>query len=65
MLKPTSNYKMTKRTKRMLCTTTDKNLRDSIKSCMIQAELASAIVVRSTKGERTPQKMFPDALAVD
>ena len=60
MLKPTSNYKMSKRTKRMLCTTADNNLRNSIKACMIQAELSAAIIVRTPKGERTPQKMFPD-----
>jgi hypothetical protein len=60
MLKPTSNYKMSKRTKRMLCTTTDRSIRSSIKACMIQAELAAAIIVRTPKSERTPQKMFPD-----
>jgi hypothetical protein len=60
MLKPTSNYKMSKRTKRMLCTTADSNLRNSIKACMIQAELSAAIIVRTPKSERTPQKMFPD-----
>ena len=62
MLKPTSNYKMSKRTKRMLCTTADNNLRNSIKACMIQAELSAAIIVRTPKGERTPQKMFPDTV---
>ena len=51
---------MTKRTKRMLCTTADSNLRNSIKACMIQAELSAAIIVRTPKSERTPQKMFPD-----
>lgn len=60
MLKPTSNYKMTKRTKRMLCTTTDSNIRNAIKASMIEAELSAAVIVRTSKSDRTPQKMFPD-----
>jgi hypothetical protein len=54
MLKPTATYKMSKQTKRTLALThfTSKEQRDAWKHSMIQAELASRIVVK-TKREKT------------
>jgi hypothetical protein len=48
MLKPTSTFKLSKTTKRILALTkwTNKEQRDSWKRSMIQAELAEKIVVK-------------------
>lgn len=54
MLKPNSTFKLSKETKRSLALTkwTSKEQRDAWKRSMIQAELASKIVPKSTKGDR-------------
>jgi hypothetical protein len=54
MLKPTASYKMTKQTKRTLAlgTFTSEEQRHGWKRSMIQAELASKIVIKPAKKER-------------
>jgi len=64
MLKPNSTFKLSKSSKRMLCNIVDKDKRDSWKHAMIQAELAAAIVPKSTKQERRPQ-LLTGYVAVD
>jgi hypothetical protein len=55
MLKPTSNYKMSKSLKTSLALSKFKSLdqRHQWKRAMIDAELCSKIVPKSTKGDRT------------
>ena len=48
----------------MLCTIADKDKRDSWRHAMIQAELAAAIVPKSTKQDRRPQ-LLTGYVAVD
>jgi len=64
MLRPNSTFKLSKSTKRMLCTIADKDKRDSWRHAMIQAELAAAIVPKSTKQDRRPQ-LLTGYVAVD
>ena len=65
MLKPTSTYKMSKATKTGLALSKWKSLdqRHQWKRAMIDAELASRIVPKSTKGDRTsrPTGVAPQA----
>jgi hypothetical protein len=56
MLKSTSNYRMSSLTKMSLASITDPHKRGEWKRSMIQAELAAAIVPRSTKGKKTDSK---------
>ena len=51
-LKPTKNYKMTKQTKRSLARYIDPHERGVQKRLMIQAELASAVVVKSKREDK-------------
>jgi hypothetical protein len=64
-IKPSATYRMSKQTKRSLATIVDPQQRAAQKRIMIQAELAAAIAPRSTKSDRLPQKMFPDAVAAE
>jgi len=52
MLKPTASYRMTKQSKRLLATIVDPIKRGEFKQSAIQAELASAIQPRISKGKR-------------
>ena len=65
MLKPTSTYKMSKPTKTSLALSKWKSLdqRHQWKRAMIDAELASKIVPKSTKGDRNsrPSGTAPQA----
>ena len=65
MLKPTSTYKMSKPTKTSLALSKWKSLdqRHRWKRAMIDAELASKIVPKSTKGDRNsrPSGTAPQA----
>jgi len=54
MLKPNKTFKMSKQTKRFMCTFTDPVARNSFKRDMIQAELAAAIVPK--REPRKPQQ---------
>ena len=49
MLKPTSNYKMSKQTKTFLAQLWNHPLRGQIRRAMINAELASKVVIKSKK----------------
>lgn len=57
MLKPTSTYKMSKQTKRSLALSKWKSTdqKNAWKRAMIQAELASKIVIKPNKQERGPR----------
>ena len=52
MLTPTKNYKMSKQTKRSLAQYIDPHERGVQKRMMIQAELASQVVVKSKRDKR-------------
>jgi hypothetical protein len=52
MLKPTKTYKMSNATKNLLGSIKNKEQRDGWKRMFIQAELAAAIVPKSTKTDR-------------
>ena len=56
MLKPGSNYKMSKQSKRFLATKKmiDAHYRGEIKRTVIQAELAAAIQPKREKGKKEP-----------
>lgn len=56
MLKPNKTFKLSKQTKRFMCTFIDPVQRNAFKNAMIQAELAAAIV---PKREKKPQGGFP------
>ena len=51
-MKPTSTFKLSKQTKRFMCTITNPVERHAYKNAMIQAELAAAIRPKIAKGER-------------
>ena len=52
MLTPTKTYKMSKQTKRFMCTIINPIERGEYKRAMIQAELASQVVVKSKRDKR-------------
>jgi len=51
-MKPTSTFKLSKQTKRFMCTITNPVERHAYKNAMIQAELVAGIKIKVTKGER-------------
>ena len=51
-MKPTASFRLSKQTKRFMCTFVDPVARHAFKNAMIQAELAAGIKPKSTKGER-------------
>jgi hypothetical protein len=51
-IKPNKTFVLSKQTKRMMCSIVDTEARNQFKRMMIQAELAAAIVPKSTKGDR-------------
>jgi hypothetical protein len=51
-MKPTAAFRLSKQTKRFMCTIIDPVERHAYKNAMIQAELAAGIKPKSTKGER-------------
>ena len=51
-MKPTASFRLSKQTKRFMCTIIDPVERHAYKNAMIQAELAAGIKPKSTKGER-------------
>ena len=53
-IKPTSSYKMSGQTKRMIALIIDPHQRGEQKRLMIQAELASQIKVREKKNRNEP-----------
>ena len=53
-MKPTRTYVMTKSTKRMLAKYLDPHRYGSIKTAMIQAELASLVQVRTRTKDKEP-----------
>lgn len=56
MLKPTKTFKLSKQTKRFMCTIVDPVERSEFKRGMIQAQLASEIVVKvKERGDKRPQ----------
>jgi hypothetical protein len=56
---------MSKQIKRSLALIVDPQQRGEQKRIMIQAELAAAVTPRSSKSDRLPQKMFPDAVTAE
>ena len=52
MLKPNKTFKLSKTTKRMLCSIANTEQRNQYKRMMIDAELSAAIVPRITKGRK-------------
>jgi hypothetical protein len=55
-IKPGKTFVLSKQTKRMMCSIVDTEARNQFKRMMIQAELAAAIVPKSTKGDRNDNK---------
>ena len=55
MLKPNANFKLSKSAKRLMAASANKNYSNMIKKNFIQAELASAIQIRPSKGPRKEQ----------
>ncbi|CAB4124614.1 hypothetical protein UFOVP181_158 [uncultured Caudovirales phage] len=51
-MKPGKTFNLSKDSKRLLATITDKQLRGSIKKMFIEAELYEAVVPKTTKRER-------------
>jgi hypothetical protein len=49
MLKPTASFKLSKQTKRFMCTIRDPEQRNAFKRAMIQAELAALIQPKREK----------------
>ena len=52
-MKPGKTFNLSKDSKRVLATITDKQLRGSIKKMFIEAELFEAVVPKTTKRERS------------
>jgi hypothetical protein len=52
MMKPGKTFNLSKQTKRFMATFVNAEERHAYKRAMIQAELAAAIVPKSTKGDR-------------
>ena len=61
MLKPGKTFKLSKQTKRFMATFTKAEDRNHFKRMMIDAQLASEIVVKTPKGDggRRPQSTGP------
>jgi len=51
-MKPTSTFKLSKQTKRFMCTIVDPVERNAYKNTMIQAELAAGVKIKTPKSER-------------
>ena len=51
-MKPTSSYKMSKQGKRTLATYVDPHERGEVKRSIIQAELASKVAYKPSKGKK-------------
>jgi len=54
MLKPNKTFKLSKTTKRMLCSIVNTEQRNQYKRMMIDAELCAAIVPKTVKKESRP-----------
>lgn len=54
MLKPNKTFKLSKTTKRMLCSIVNTEQRNQYKRMMIDAELCAAIVPKTIKKESRP-----------
>jgi hypothetical protein len=52
MLKPNKTFKISKQTKRFMCTFVDPVARHEFKRAMIQAELAAGIIVKSAPRDK-------------
>jgi hypothetical protein len=52
MLKPGKTFKISKQTKRFMCTFVDPVARNAFKHAMIQAELAAGIVIKSAPRDK-------------
>jgi hypothetical protein len=52
MLKPNKTFNLSKQTKRFMCTILDPQERGAFKRMMIQAQLASQVVIKSNKSDR-------------
>lgn len=55
-IKPTQAFRLSKTTKRALCSIIDPVARANYKNCMIQAELAAAIKPKSNRAEKETAK---------
>ena len=51
-MRPTSAFRLSKQTKRFMCTIIDPVERHAYKNSMIQAELAAAVRPKATKNDR-------------
>ena len=51
-IKPNKTFVLSKQTKRMMCSIVDTEQRNQFKRMMIQAELAAAIVPKSTRSDK-------------
>ncbi len=51
-MKPTAAFRLSKQTKRFMCTMVDPVARHAFKNAMIQAELAASVKPKTTKGDR-------------
>jgi len=58
MMKPGKTFKLSKQTKRLMCSIVDATERNAFKSAMIQAELAAGVII---KREPRPQNGAPQA----
>jgi hypothetical protein len=56
MLKPTASFKLSKQSKRFMCTILDPEQRNAFKRAMIQAELAALIQPKREKKTRFPNQ---------
>jgi hypothetical protein len=56
MLKPTASFKLSRQTKRFMCTILDPEQRNAFKRAMIQAELAALIQPKREKKTRLPNQ---------
>jgi hypothetical protein len=56
MLKPTASFKLSKQSKRFMCTILDPEQRNAFKRAMIQAELAALIQPKREKKPRLPNQ---------
>lgn len=46
MIKPGKTFKLSKQTKRLMCSIVDAHARNAFKHAMIQAELAAAVIIK-------------------
>lgn len=54
MIKPGKTFKLSKQSKRLMCSIVDAHKRNAFKRSMIQAELAAAVVIK--REPREPRK---------